>query len=110
MKWNDFINWFALRVISLSLKMMKKIFNITFINYVNKIFPICHYTVLQWRIQGRGLGAHPPLFLDQTEARWAEKNILEDAPPILFQGLDDLPPSLIWIRHGNYKPFYRVQG
>ena len=81
MKWNDFINWFALRVISLSLKMMKKIFNVTFINYVNKIFPICHYTVLQRRIQGRGLGAHPSLFLDQTEARWAEKNILEDVPP-----------------------------
>lgn len=31
---------------------------------------------------GKGLGAHPPpLVLDQTEARWAEKNILEDAPP-----------------------------
>ena len=31
-------------------------------------------------------------------------------PPPLFQGLDDLPPTLIWIRHGNYKPFYGVQG
>ena len=32
---------------------------------------------------GKGLGGPPPppLFLDQTEARWAEKNILEDAPP-----------------------------
>ena len=28
----------------------------------------------QWRIQGRGPGGPaPPLFLDQTEARWAEK-------------------------------------
>ena len=61
---------------------------------------------------GKGLGGPPPppLFLDQTEARWAEKNILETPSPLLFQGLDDLPPSLIWIRHGNYKPFYRVQG
>ena len=79
-KWNDFINWFAFQG-NFPLKMMKTNFNVTFINYVNKIFPICHYTVLQWRIRGRGLGAHPPLFLDQTEAR-----------------------------HGNYKPFYRVQG
>ena len=31
---------------------------------------------------GKGLGGPPlPLFLDQTEARWAEKNILEDGPP-----------------------------
>ena len=34
---------------------------------------------------GKGLGGPPPppLFLDQTEARWTEKNILEDAP-LLF--------------------------
>ena len=33
---------------------------------------------------GKGLGGPPlPLFLDQTEARWAEKNILEDGPPPL---------------------------
>ena len=37
------------------------------------------YFTLQWRIQGRGLGAQvPPLFLDQTEARRAEKNFFGD--------------------------------
>ena len=66
--------------------MMKKVFNVTFINYVNKIFPICHYTVLQWRIQGRSLGAQSPLIFDQTEARWAEKNFVEDAPPPFTPG------------------------
>ena len=45
---------------------------------------------LQWRIQGRGLGrpAPPPplpLFLDQNEARRAEKRISETGPsPPLF--------------------------
>ena len=30
--------------------------------------------LLQWQIQGRGLGARPlPLFLDHTEAQKAEK-------------------------------------
>ena len=42
----------------------------------------------------------PPLFLDQTEARRAEKNIFGDAPSPLSQGLDDQgPPYLkVWIR------------
>ena len=42
----------------------------------------------------------PPLFLDQTEARRAEKNLFGDCPP-LFQGLDDrAPPYLkVWIRY-----------
>ena len=37
----------------------------------------------QWRIQGRGQGdvPPPPLFLDQTEARGAEKNFFGDPPP-----------------------------
>ena len=36
----------------------------------------------QWRIQGRGQGdVPPPLFLDQTEARGAEKNFFGDPPP-----------------------------
>ena len=34
-----------------------------------------------------------PLFLDKTEARRAQKNSLETAPP-LSQGLDDCPPYL----------------
>ena len=39
----------------------------------------------QWRIQGRGQGdlPSPPLFLDQTEARGAEKNFFGDPPPYL---------------------------
>ena len=61
---------------------------------------------------GKGLGGPPPLLIfHQTEARWAKKKLWKTPPrPLLLQGLDDLPPSLIWICHGNYKPFYRVQG
>ena len=36
----------------------------------------------------------PPLFLDQTEARRAEKNFFETTPPPLSQGLDDRVPPL----------------
>ena len=36
-------------------------------------------TSIQWRIQGRSPG--PPLFLEQTEARRAEKNFLRPDPP-----------------------------
>ena len=49
----------------------------------------------QWRIQGRGPGACPPLFFDQNEARGAEKNFFGDCPPPpLSQPLDDRPPLL----------------
>jgi len=51
-------------------------------------------------IQGRGPGGPgPPLFLDQTEARRAEKFFWRP-PPSLSQGLDDRasPPSFIWLR------------
>ena len=34
----------------------------------------------------------PPLFLDQTKARGAEKIVFEDCHPYLSQALDDLPP------------------
>ena len=79
MTWNDFINWLALTVISLSLKMTKK------------NFLICHCTELQWRIiQGRGLGGPPPLFLDQTVARWEKK---------FFWRRALLPYLMVWIRH-----------
>ena len=47
------------------------------------------YNTNQWRIQGRGLG--PPLYLDQIEARKAEKYFF-GRPPVLSQGLDDRPP------------------
>ena len=36
----------------------------------------------QWRIQGRGTGAQPYLFSDQTEARTAEKFFVE-TPPLI---------------------------
>ena len=56
------------------------------------------YNTNQWRIQGRGLG--PPLYLDQIEARKAEKYFF-GRPPLLSQGLDDHPSPphptpLIW--------------
>ena len=46
---------------------------------------------MQWRIQGRG---PPPLFLDQTEARRAEKIFGETTLPPLSKGLDDRAPPL----------------
>ena len=57
---------------------------------------------LQWQIQGRGLGGPPPLFLDQTVARWEKIFFLKTGPPPLSQGLDDRPPFpylTVWIRH-----------
>ena len=55
----------------------------------------------QWRIQGRDPGASlppPPLFLDQTETRRAEKIFLSPGtPPHLSQGLDDRPEvNFLW--------------
>ena len=47
---------------------------------------------IRWRIQGRGPGALPPLFLDQTETRRAEKTFFGDRLPPLSKGLYDLPP------------------
>ena len=55
-------------------------------------YPASRGFSLAWRIQGGARGAAPPLFLDQNEARRAEKNFLEAAP--LSQGLDDRDPSL----------------
>ena len=44
--------------------------------------------------EGAG-GPAPPLYLDQTEARRAEKKIFETSrPPPLSQCLDDHPPPL----------------
>ena len=60
-------------------------------------------------VEDPGLGAHPPYFWTKLRPD-GPKKIFWRRPHLLFQGLDDLPPSLIWIRHGNYKPFYRVQG
>ena len=61
-------------------------------------------------VEDPGLGAHPPYFWTKLRPDGPKKIFWRRPPPLLFQGLDDLPPSLIWIRHGNYKPFYRVQG
>ena len=48
---------------------------------------------VQWRIQGRGPGGPPfPLFLEQNEARRAEKIFFEDRPSPLPQSLDAPPP------------------
>ena len=48
---------------------------------------------LQWRIQGKGPGVPgPPLFLDENEARRAEKHVFLRPPLPLSQGLDDPPP------------------
>ena len=53
---------------------------------------LCSTLSLQWWIQERG----PGLYLDQTEARRAEKKIFWDQspPPPLSQCLDDHPPPL----------------
>ena len=57
--------------------------------------------LLQWRIQGRA-----PLFLDQTEARTAEKKFFETPPPYLRARMTGLPPYLkVWIRHCSVKQF-----
>ena len=51
----------------------------------------------QWRIQGRG--PPPPLFLDKTEARRAEKTFLRPPPP------SPSPTYLkVWIRHWESLP------
>ena len=52
----------------------------------------------------RGGARVPPLFLDQTLARGAEKNLFLEPPsppPPLSKGLDDraTPLSQVWIRH-----------
>ena len=61
---------------------------------------------LLWRIQGRGPGGggRPPLFVDQTEARRAEKNFFSETTP-LSQGLD---PALLckrlvyWVVYSSF--------
>ena len=46
--------------------------------------------------KGSGPGGHPPLlFLEQTEARRAIKNLGETGSPYLSKGLDDRAPPLI---------------
>ena len=62
--------------------------------------------LLQWRIQGRGL---VPLFLDQTEARRAEKSFFGDRAPLVSLGLDDRPPLYlkVWIRHCTVQAQYK---
>ena len=51
--------------------------------------------------RGGTRGGGLPLFLDQNEARRAEKNFFEACPHPLSQGLDDRasPYVKVWIRH-----------
>ena len=57
--------------------------------------------LLQWQIQGRGLGACPrplPLFLDQTEAKKVENKFVGDRPqpsPHPLTSRSGLDPVLI---------------
>ena len=53
----------------------------------------------QWPVadpgEGHGDLPPPPLFLDQTEARRAEKNFFGDPPPYLRVWMTPLPPSFL---------------
>ena len=53
---------------------------------------------------GEGPGGPPPLVLDRTEARRAEKIFFWDCPPLLSQGLmtEPSPYLKVWIRHWEY--------
>ena len=55
------------------------------------VLSIC--ATYQLSLSGGSRGG-PPLFLDQTEARRAEKNVFGDPTPPLSKGLDDQDPSL----------------
>ena len=53
----------------------------------------CQGYTYQWRIKGRGPGSSPPpLFLDQTEARRAEKKIFETGLPLYLGVWKTAPP------------------
>ena len=58
--------------------------------------------------EGPGDPSPPPLFFDQTEARRAQKNFLETAPPTLSQGLDDRPPPPSPLSEGLDSPLLSV--
>ena len=50
--------------------------------------------------RGAQRGPAPPLFLDQNEARRADKKNFESAPPYLRVWMTAPPPYLkVWIRH-----------
>ena len=65
----------------------------------------------QGRIQGRGPGARRPLFLDQTEARRAEKPFFGDQPPPLYLRvwMTPLPPPPLISRCGSASGNLRVR-
>ena len=71
----------------------------------NDVFPyLVNSMETQWRIQGRGPGGAPPLFLDQTEARRAENCFWRPPPPYLRVWMTAPPPYLkvwIWLGTGN---------
>ena len=59
----------------------------------DKLTQYSDLTILSGGSRGGARGVRPPLFLDQTEARRAEKNVGDRPPPTsLSQGLDDRAP------------------
>ena len=70
--------------------------------YGRKSIRPCDRKTVKQRDIPKKMSKGDPLFLDQTEARRAEKIFLTPVPPpLLSKGLDDRPPSYlkIWIRH-----------
>ena len=61
---------------------------------VMALLQACDVIQNQWWIQGRGPGSSGPLvFLDQTEARRAEKIIFETDPPSYLRVWMTAPPA-----------------
>ena len=67
--------------------------NATFCNRYFHVI-VCHR--LQHSGRPRGASSPPPLFLDQTKARGAEKNVLETVPPTYLRVWMTSPPRLTW--------------
>ena len=68
-------------------------------------FPFPH-----WRLQGRGPGVPPALFLDQNEARRAGKNFFETGPPLFSRSgwPASHPPPPLPLSEGLDLPLFPV--